>query len=105
MNSKELLDYNVFRETAKKYNLDFIALFGSYYNGIPNENSDIDLIIDAQYTLDFDKIEEIKCHLKNIFKRNIDIMTTRQVISSLICGYVWRLKEYEVIFSSEMFNE
>lgn len=98
MNSKELLDYNVFRETAKKFNLDFIALFGSYNNGTPNENSDIDLIIDAQFTLGYDKIEEIKCYLKKIFKRNIDIITTRQMISSLICGYVWRLKEYEVIY-------
>jgi hypothetical protein len=30
--------------------------------------------------------------------RNIDIITPQLIISLLICGYVWRIKKYEVIY-------
>ncbi len=83
-----------------QHNLNFVALYGSFFNGNPNKNSDIDLIIDAHRNINSEEIEEIQNQLEKIFNRKVDIITLRQMNSSLICGYVWRLKEYEVVYNS-----
>jgi|DewCreStandDraft_4_1066084.scaffolds.fasta_scaffold00209_36 predicted nucleotidyltransferase len=98
MKSKKSLDYNIIREFAKRNNIDFVAIYGSYFKGNPSNTSDIDLIIDSKNTLNNDTLKKFSKELRSLLKIKVDLITPRMMISSLICGYVWRLKEYEVIY-------
>lgn len=102
---KKSLDYNFFRKFAIDNDIDFIAVYGSYYKGEASENSDIDLIFDSKKTLDIDILNKYSISLKKSLNINVDLITPQLMIPSLICGYVWRLKEYEVIYGSPVIRE
>ena len=62
-------------ELVKKYHVTRLGLFGSYANGDPKENSDIDILIDFEKPVgwDFFTIEKM---LEERFNRKIDLVTT-----------------------------
>ena len=99
------LDYNLIREFAKENEIDFVALYGSYYKGNQNEKSDIDLIIDSKKTLNNDILKKFTRELKSLLKINVDLITPRMMISSLICGYVWRLNQYDIIYGETIIKD
>ena len=100
MKLNKSLDYNILRQFAIDNNIDFLAIYGSYYENTQNSNSDLDIIIDTKHNIDSGTITEYSKKLKRILKIDIDIITPRLMISSLICGYVWRLKQYEIIYGN-----
>ena len=105
---KKSLDYNLFRKFASDNGIDFVAVYGSYFNGNFNEKSDIDLIIDSKNDLNSDILKQYSQKLKKLINMNVDLISPKLMISSLICGHVWRLKEYELIYGSpvvSIFNE
>jgi predicted nucleotidyltransferase len=105
MNSSKSLDYNVLKQFAIDNDLDFLAVYGSFYDGNPTEKSDIDLIIDSKNKLGYEEIEKYRSQIKKILNRKVDIITPQLMISSLICGYVWRLKKYKVIYGEPVVAE
>lgn len=105
MKSNKSLDYNIIREFANRNNVDFVAIYGSYFKGEQSETSDVDLIIDSKHNLNNDILKKFSKELKSLLKIKVDLITPRMMISSLICGYVWRLKEYNVIYGEPFVND
>jgi predicted nucleotidyltransferase len=97
---KNSLDYNIIKNFAIENGIDFIAVYGSYYSGDETVNSDLDLIIDSKSALNNDNLKIWSKKLKSLLNINVDLITPQLLISSLLCGYVWRLKEYKVIYGS-----
>jgi predicted nucleotidyltransferase len=73
----EVLEY--LRENKKyfyeKYGIKSIKLFGSVARGEDNENSDIDLLVEFDYTkpMNFDRFFGIIEELEHRFKRKVDL--------------------------------
>ena len=99
---KRSLDYNIIRKFTIDNGIDFIAVYESNYKG--NENSDLDLIIDGKENPAIETLDQLSSKLSNLLNINVDIITPRQMIPSLLCGYVWRLKEYEVIYGKPVIS-
>lgn len=105
MNLKQLSDYNKIIEFAETNSIDFVALYGSYYYGKASENSDIDLIIDKTGGISSEELDLYKNSLQQVLEKKVDIITPELMISSPLCGYVWRLKEYEILFGDIVIEE
>jgi predicted nucleotidyltransferase len=99
------LDYNIIRQFAIDNGIDFIAVYGSFYKGNANENNDLDLIFDTTNKTAKDTLDQLSLKLGNLLNIQVDLITPRQMIPSLLCGYVWRLKEYEVIYGEPVVLE
>lgn len=99
------MDYNFFRKFAVDNEIDFIAVYGSYFKGEATENSDIDLIIDSKKQLFIEDLERLSKLLETRLNKKVDLITPQLMIPSLLCGYVWRLKEYETIYGSPVIRE
>jgi predicted nucleotidyltransferase len=74
---KEVLDY--LRENKdyfyKRYGIKSIKLFGSVARGEDNKNSDIDLLVEFDYTkpMSFDRFFGIIEEMESKFKRKVDL--------------------------------
>lgn len=69
---------------AKKYNLVYVWLFGSYAKNLQNEDSDIDIIVRTEDVLGGFKIVEVKLALEAVFEKKVDIVTTGSIKGSLL---------------------
>ena len=58
-------------EFREKYQVDSIALFGSYARGDQKEDSDIDFLVEMPSK--FDLYYDFKEYLEDVFKKNIDL--------------------------------
>ncbi|OIO21635.1 hypothetical protein AUJ17_01645 [Candidatus Micrarchaeota archaeon CG1_02_47_40] len=65
---------NAHRTDFKQYSVKKLGLFGSYLNGKPKKNSDIDLFVELEKPT-FDNYMELKFLLEGIFSRKIDLVT------------------------------
>ena len=61
----------------ERYNVSKIGLFGSYAQGTPNENSDIDILVDMPSS--FDNFFELKYFLEDAFGKTVDLGKTKNV--------------------------
>jgi predicted nucleotidyltransferase len=54
-----------------------VAIFGSYVNGIPNTDSDIDVLIDFEPSADigFFALSDIKNNFESFLKKSVDLLT------------------------------
>jgi len=59
---------------ASEYGVKRIGLFGSYSRDIPDENSDIDLIVEFDRPIGF-RFTELAEYLENILGKSVDIVT------------------------------
>lgn len=59
---------------AVEYGVKRIGLFGSFAKGLPNEKSDIDVIVEFERPLGF-KFIEFAEHLEHLLGRRVDILT------------------------------
>ena len=74
------------RPIAENYNIDKVYLFGSYARGEAVEESDIDLIVNAE------KLRGLKFFgfyedLKEAFQKNVDLITETQ-IETVVIHYI-----------------
>jgi len=69
---------------AKKYNLMYVWIFGSYAKNNQKENSDIDVLVRTEDVADGFKIVEIKFALEKALKKEVDIVTTGSIKGSLL---------------------
>jgi len=77
MTKEQILEYlkEHKAEFEKKFNIERIALFGSYARGDANSNSDIDILIELQNNTKnvYSIKKELKEFLSNAFKKDVDI--------------------------------
>lgn len=69
---------------AKKYNLVYVWVFGSYAKNKQRENSDIDIIVRTEDVEEGFKIVEVKFALEEILNKSVDIITTESIKGSLL---------------------
>lgn len=70
------------KPVAKKYNLMYIWVFGSYAKKKQKKNSDIDIIVRTEDVSEGFKIVEVKFALE----KEVDIITTGSIEGSLLEG-------------------
>ena len=72
-----------------------VAVFGSYVNGTPTEESDVDVLIDFEptATIGFFALSDIKDHLETVVGKPIDLLTP-QAISKYFRDKVLAQAEY-----------
>jgi predicted nucleotidyltransferase len=72
-----------------------VAIFGSYVNGTPREDSDIDALIDFEPTavVGFFAMSDIKNSFESLLKRSVDLLTP-QAISKHFRSEVLAQAEY-----------
>lgn len=69
---------------AKKYNLIYVWVFGSYAKNKQREDSDIDIIVRTEDVEEGFKIVEVKFALEEILNKSVDIITTESIKGSLL---------------------
>ena len=72
-----------------------VAIFGSYVNGTPSEDSDIDVLIDFEPTavVGFFAMSDIKDSFESILRKSVDLLTP-QAISKYFRDEVLAQAEY-----------
>lgn len=69
---------------AKKYNLVYVWVFGSYAKKKQTKDSDIDIIVRTEDVIGGFKIVEVKFALEEALKKKVDIITTGSINGSLL---------------------
>lgn len=72
------------RPVAKKYNLAYIWIFGSYAKKKQKKDSDIDIIVRTEDVIGGFKIVEVKFALEEVLKKQVDIITTGSIKGSIL---------------------
>ncbi len=72
------------KPVAKKYNLMYVWVFGSYVKNKQKKNSDIDIIVRTEDVAEGFKIAEVKLALEEVLKKEVDIITTGSIKGSLL---------------------
>lgn len=71
---------------AKKYNLTYVWIFGSYAKKKQNKNSDIDILVKTEDVAEGFKLVEVKFALEEVLEKSVDIVTTGSIKGSLLEG-------------------
>ncbi len=71
---------------AKKYNLAYVWIFGSYAKKKQKKDSDIDIIVRTEDVIGGFKIVEVKFALEKALNKEVDIITTGSIKGSLLEG-------------------
>ena len=74
------------RPIAKKYNLTYVCIFGSYAKKKQNKNSDIDILVKTEDVAEGFKLVEVKFALEEVLEKSVDIVTTGSIKGSLLEG-------------------
>lgn len=72
------------KPVAKKYNLTYVWLFGSYVKNKQKKDSDIDILLKTEDVVGGFKIVEIKFELEKVLEKEVDIVTTGSIKGSLL---------------------
>ena len=72
------------KPVAKKYNLTYIWIFGSYAKRKQREDSDIDILVKTEDVAEGFKIVEVKFALEEALEKDVDIITTGGIKGSLL---------------------
>lgn len=72
------------KPVAKKYNLMYVWIFGSYVKNKQKKDSDIDIIVRTEDVSEGFKIVEVKLALEDALKKEVDIITTGSIKGSLL---------------------
>lgn len=72
------------KPVAKKYNLAYVWIFGSYAKKRQKKDSDVDIIVRTEDVLGGFKIVEVKFALEEALKKQVDIITTGSIKGSLL---------------------
>ena len=59
---------------AAEYGVKRVGIFGSYAKGLPDETSDIDIIVEFEYPIGFKFIELVE-YLEHLLGRKVDVLT------------------------------
>jgi len=65
------------------YGVKRIGVFGSFVNGKPRKNSDIDILVEFYQSVDFFDFLDLEDHLSKILKRKVDLATKGALKSAI----------------------
>lgn len=69
---------------AKKYNLMYVWIFGSYVKKKQRKDSDIDILVRTEDVSEGFKLAEVKIALEEALEKQVDIVTTGSIKGSLL---------------------
>ena len=69
----------IIRTITQKVQPKFVGIFGSYARGDENENSDLDILIDINNTVDLLELIGIEQELSELLGIKVDLITLRSV--------------------------
>lgn len=72
------------KPVAKKYNLMYVWIFGSYVKNKQTKDSDIDILVRTEDVAEGFKIVEVKFALEEALDKEVDIITTGSIKGSLL---------------------
>lgn len=72
------------KPVAKKYNLTYVWIFGSYVKKKQRPDSDIDILVKTEDVAEGFKIVEVKFALEEALEKEVDIVTTGSIKGSLL---------------------
>ena len=72
------------KPVAKKYNLAYVWVFGSYAKKKQKKDSDVDIIVRTEDVIGGFKIVEVKFALEEALEKQVDIITTGSIKGSLL---------------------
>ena len=72
------------KPVARKYNLAYVWIFGSYAKKKQRKDSDVDIIVRTEDVIGGFKIVEVKFALEEALKKQVDIITTGSIEGSLL---------------------
>lgn len=72
------------KPVAKKYNLAYVWIFGSYAKKKQKKDSDVDVIVRTEDVIGGFKIVEVKFALEEALEKQVDIITTDSIKGSLL---------------------
>ena len=72
------------KPVAKKYNLAYVWIFGSYAKKKQKKDSDVDIIVRTEDVIGGFKIVEVKFALEEALEKQVDIITTSSIKGSLL---------------------
>lgn len=72
------------KPVAKKYNLAYVWIFGSYAKKKQKKDSDVDIIVRTEDVIGGFKIVEVKFALEEALEKQVDIITTGSIRGSLL---------------------
>lgn len=72
------------KPVAKKYNLVYVWVFGSYAKRTQRKDSDVDIIVRTEDVLGGFKLVEVKFALEDALNKSVDIITTGSIKGSLL---------------------
>ncbi len=92
MKIKEAIEQNPSRDDIQK-----VSLFGSHVNGAPQQDSDVDILIEFTpfARIGFFKLAQIKRNIEQFVKKPIDLLTP-EAISGFFREQV--IKEAEIVY-------
>ena len=68
-------------KVAKQYDIKKVSLFGSYADGVQNEDSDIDLLVEfATPSVSLFKLAGIKIKLQELMGKDVDINVRNRAV-------------------------
>jgi len=59
---------------AAEYGVKRVGVFGSYAKGLPDEASDVDIIVEFEHPIGFKFIELVE-YLENLLGKRVDVLT------------------------------
>lgn len=59
---------------AAEYGVKRVGIFGSYAKGLPDETSDVDIIVEFEHPIGFKFIELVE-YLEHLLGRKVDVLT------------------------------
>ncbi len=77
---------------AVEYGVKRIGLFGSFVQGQPHEESDVDLIVEFEQPLGFRFVEFVE-HLAHLLGRKVDVLTPAGLASIRVAETAQRIQE------------
>lgn len=72
------------KPVAKKYNLVYVWVFGSYAKKTQRKDSDVDIIVRTEDVVGGFKLVEVKFALEDALNKSVDIITTGSIKGSLL---------------------
>ena len=74
------------KSVARKYNLTYVWIFGSYVRKKQKSDSDIDILVKTEDVAEGFKILDVKFALEEALEKEVDIITTGSIKGSLLEG-------------------
>jgi predicted nucleotidyltransferase len=99
MNKEELKQKLLQAIMQDKHSADIksVAIFGSYVNGTPSEDSDIDVLINFEpdAVIGFFALSDIKDNFESILKKSVDLLTPQAISKYFRSSLGTRLCQYQ----------